>query len=259
MNFDITLIARDWIEDNQANYGFLIQDMNELMISHADYNTYFYSRDDSHTNYHPELIISYTREPDYVNYTLTITTSGSGYSSPAVGVYSYSDGTDEYVSATPEPGWELSHWVLNGVDTGYGDGWVVTMEEDLSIEAVFTETRASLSTIKIYVKDSSGNPVNRAIVSSITQPSGQTTLAGETNPEGFVTFEEVKSGSYTFLASSEEYESNSESITVSQGEINEKTILLEEKPQGIPGFPFETIILGLALGAFLLWSLRAQK
>ena len=84
-------------------------------------------------------------------------------------------------------------------------------------------------------------------------------LVGTTNTEGYIAFEEVKSGSYTFLASSEEYESNSESITVSQGEINEKTILLEEKPQGIPGFPYETIILGLALGAFILWSLRVQK
>jgi hypothetical protein len=259
ITWDVTHIARDWIEEGQENYGLLIKDANEdVIVSPPFYISYFHSREHPQTEFHPELIISYTNEPDYDNYTLTITTSGSGYTNPSAGVYSYSDSRELYVSATPDLGWELSHWVLNGINMGYSDGWVVTMEEDLNIEAVFTATHASLSTIKIYVKDTSGNPINRAEVTSITQPSGQTTLGGTTNPEGYVAFEQVKSGSYTFLASSEEYESNSESITVSQEEINEKTILMEKKSWEIPGFPFESLLVGLTF-IILVHAARAQN
>jgi hypothetical protein len=174
IHWDLTLIARDWIEEGQANYGLLVKDANEevQIINPPFYIAYIHSRENPETEFHPKLRISYV---------------------------------------PPQP------------------------------------------SIKIYVKDTDGTPINRAEVTSITQPSGQTTLAGTTGPEGYIIFEEVKSGSYTFLASSEEYESNSESITVSQGEDLEKTILLEKKPWEIPGFPIESVVIGLALVILLLW------
>ena len=115
-----------------------------------------------------------------------------------------------------------------------------------------------LQIITIYVKDIDGNPINGAGVTSTSQPSGQTTLSGNTGSEGYVTFDDVKTGSYIFLASASGYKSSSESVSTSVGELFEKTMLLEEEPKGIPGFLNESLIIGLVLGTFL-YRLRQQR
>ena len=91
-----------------------------------------------------------------------------------------------------------------------------------------------------------------------SQPGGQSTLTGTTGSEGYVKFEDVKEGSFIFHASAKGYVSNSEVLIASIGEMIEKTILLEEKPKGIPGFPYEATIIGIALGTFLLQLLRQR-
>jgi hypothetical protein len=48
----------------------------------------------------------------------------------------------------------------------------------------------------------------------------------------------------------EKYESSSESISAISEEIIEKTILLEKKQQGIPGFPIITILVALVIFYF---------
>jgi hypothetical protein len=47
-------------------------------------------------------------------------------------------------------------------------------------------------------------------------------------------------------------------LTTTSGEIIEKTILLEEKPKGIPGYPFETILLGIVISILLLKFLQKR-
>ena len=106
--------------------------------------------------------------------------------------------------------------------------------------------------MKINVKDTDGKIIEGATVTSTTQPSGQPTLTGLTNQEGFAYFEKVEAGSYSFLVTIEGYESNSGSLVVSAGDTSETTILLqieEQEPEskGIPGFPPLSIILALAL------------
>jgi PKD repeat protein len=112
--------------------------------------------------------------------------------------------------------------------------------------------------IRVYVKDVDGGPISGAGVTSTSQPGGQSTLTGTTGSEGYVEFEDVEEGSFIFHASADEYVSDSEVLIASIGEMIEKTILLEEKPKGIPGFPYEAVIIGLALGAFLLRLLRQR-
>ena len=112
--------------------------------------------------------------------------------------------------------------------------------------------------IRVYVKDSDGEPISGAGVTSTSQPSGQSTLTGTTGSEGYVEFEDVKEGSFIFHASADGFVSSSEVLIASIGEMIEKTILLEEKPKGIPGFSYEAVIIGLALGAFMLRLLRQR-
>jgi hypothetical protein len=109
--------------------------------------------------------------------------------------------------------------------------------------------------VKIIVKDIDGVSIENATVTSTTQPSGQPTLEGTTNQEGFVLFEKVEDGSFSFLVTLEGYESNTGSLVVSPGDTSETTILLEEKPSeggGIPGFPMLSMLLALSLVIFVL-------
>jgi PKD repeat protein len=143
---------------------------------------------------------------------------------------------------------------------GYQRLSVGGQELSLIFEILGQETVPSTGTpkIRVYVKDIDGEPISGAGVTSTSQPSGQSTLTGTTGSEGYVEFEDVEEGSFIFHASADGYVSNSELLIASIGEIIEKTILLEEKPKGIPGFPYEAIIIGLALGTFLL-RLQQQR
>jgi len=74
-----------------------------------------------------------------VTYDLTIAVDGSGSTDPAVGVHTYSEGSDVPVTATPDSGWAFDHWLLDGVDVGSADPYTVTMDDDHALTAVFTE------------------------------------------------------------------------------------------------------------------------
>ena len=105
--------------------------------------------------------------------------------------------------------------------------------------------------LKIIVRDRDGVLLANASVASTTQPSGQQTLEGTTNQEGFVLFEKVVDGTYSFLVTLEGYESNTGSLAASPGDTSESTILLEKEVVqgggGIPGFPIVSVLLALVL------------
>jgi uncharacterized repeat protein (TIGR02543 family) len=74
-----------------------------------------------------------------VQYTLTISVVGSGTTDPAVGVYTYDEGTLVSVTATPDSGWLFDHWELDGGPAGSANPIEVTMDNDHSLTAFFTE------------------------------------------------------------------------------------------------------------------------
>ena len=126
------------------------------------------------------------------------------------------------------------------------------------------------SHLKVYLQNSEGHPITGAVVSSTSQPSGQSSLSGTTDSDGSVTFSDVKLGSYTFQASQSGYITKSGSVSAQAGETTEITITLEEEAPpaeekeeegggGIPGFPYESIILGFVLGALFLWMLQRRQ
>jgi PKD repeat protein len=126
------------------------------------------------------------------------------------------------------------------------------------IQARETVPSTGIAKIKVYVKDVDGGAISGAGVTSTSQPGGQSTLTGTTGSGGYVEFEGVEEGSFIFHASADGYVSDSEVLIASIGVMIEKTILLEEKPKGIPGFPLEGMIIGLALGTFMLRLLRQR-
>jgi parallel beta-helix repeat protein len=125
-----------------------------------------------------------------------------------------------------------------------------------------------MGSLQITVQDKDGEPINGATVSSTSQPSGQQTLSGSSGTDGSVLFSDLESGSYTFQASKSGYVTNSSSVSVSVGETTELIITIETEPEpeeektgggGIPGFPYESIILGLVFGILMLWMHQRRQ
>ena len=73
---------------------------------------------------------------------LTISVSGSGSTTPAAGVHTYEIGSVATVTATADPGWIHSNWILNGQYVSPINPIEVTMDADQSLTAVFIEDLA---------------------------------------------------------------------------------------------------------------------
>jgi hypothetical protein len=80
-------------------------------------------------------------EPGVDNYTLTIQApSGSGSTNVTTGSHVYPSGTAVKVLASPSAGWSLHHWVLDSVNSGSVNPKTVTMNDNHTLQAVFTYT-----------------------------------------------------------------------------------------------------------------------
>jgi len=71
-------------------------------------------------------------------YNLTITTTTGGTTMPPPVTHSYSDGTIVSVRATPDTGYILHHWELDGSNVGYKSPITITMNQNHTLHAVFT-------------------------------------------------------------------------------------------------------------------------
>jgi len=78
-----------------------------------------------------------TVKPPTVSYTLTITTTTGGTTSPAPGTYTYSPGTVVTVTALPNTNYKLDHWELDGVNQGAPNPIQVTMNTNHALHTVF--------------------------------------------------------------------------------------------------------------------------
>ena len=79
-----------------------------------------------------------------IQYTLTINTTGSGTTSPDMGVYTYGSNSTIHVTATPEAGWQLDHWTLDGAQAGSGEPCTVEMNSNHTLNAAFTQIQYKL-------------------------------------------------------------------------------------------------------------------
>jgi hypothetical protein len=110
--------------------------------------------------------------------------------------------------------------------------------------------------IKLIVRDSGGAPISGVNVLSTAQPNDQPSLIGTTDASGTITFNGVKSGAYTLLASKTGFSYVNGSGTVVAGnDLVINAFLQTQAPSsggGIPGFPTEASILGILLIAIAL-------
>jgi hypothetical protein len=128
---------------------------------------------------------------------------------------------------------------------------------------VVTDTANIPGNLRVNVKDSSGNAVMGASVSSSRQPNEQTALIGVTAADGIVIFSGLAAGNYTIQSSKSGYASTSSKVSVVPGaEANLNMILNSQSSSSgqVPGYPVESIAVGVLLVALLrtLKVLRKQ-
>lgn len=72
-------------------------------------------------------------------YYLTILAGPGGTTNPVPGVYPYGYGTMVSVSEIPNVGYTFDHWVLDSVNVGTANPYVVTMNENHTLQALFAK------------------------------------------------------------------------------------------------------------------------
>ncbi|MGO8805348.1 MAG: carboxypeptidase-like regulatory domain-containing protein [Candidatus Bathyarchaeia archaeon] len=100
-------------------------------------------------------------------------------------------------------------------------------------------------TIQLYLKDSNGNPLKGATVSSTVQPDGVQTLSGTTNATGYIVFQNATAGNYTFSVSAKGYYQTITHVDLknqpSAATLTLATDAASQTSHG--GFPFSTILI----------------
>jgi len=104
--------------------------------------------------------------------------------------------------------------------------------------------------VLIYVKDSKGNPVSHATVTSTSQPSGQPPLSGTTDNTGYITFENVIAGYYTIEANKTGYNINSQLVDVIAR--RETTVIIDLSKAQDPVFSILTLIGWIAIPVIIV-------
>ena len=149
--------------------------------------------------------------------------------------------------------------------TGYTSNTVtlnVVAESTASASTTLQTPAPNTGGIKVTVSDSNSAPIVGATVSSTSTPSGQIALSGVSGSDGSITFNGVVAGSYTLQASMSGYVTGSGSDTVVTGSVASITINLQTQSTGgggVPGYPYEAIIIGVVLVAVVLIMLRRRQ
>jgi hypothetical protein len=109
-------------------------------------------------------------EAPVVQYELVIGVSGGGTTVPAPGAYLYDAGIEVSVDAVPDSGWMLDEWLLDSVSMGAADPYVVTMDANHTLTAVFVEAPVVQATIES--SDSAGTEKNTFHISEEVYVTG---------------------------------------------------------------------------------------
>jgi hypothetical protein len=177
---------------------------------------------------------------------------------------------------------EVSRDATTGSDGKYSDTYQPTVAGSWTVSASWTGNTQyngavsqpvaftvsqppSTGSVKVTVKDKDGKPIVGASISSTSQPSGQSALNGVSGSDGSASFTDVKPGSYTFQGSMSGYVSASGTGNVAAGSSADVSIILQAQSSGggggggIPGYPYEALVVGIVLACVLLWLLQRRS
>ncbi|MEM4037726.1 MAG: hypothetical protein QW700_08050 [Desulfurococcaceae archaeon] len=84
--------------------------------------------------------------------TISVTPSGAGTTSPAVGQYWYAENSAVTVTASPNSGYVFDHWEVNGVNAGSSPTITVTMDRPINLVAVFKQRQEPKYGFRVVVR-----------------------------------------------------------------------------------------------------------
>jgi hypothetical protein len=137
---------------------------------------------------------------------------------------------------------------------------VNVVKETTTDVTIILQIISTTGNLKVIVKDKDGAVIAGASVSSSSQPNSQPQLSGTTGADGVSTFSGVLPGAYALQASKSGYVSGSAQFIVVSGGTGSISINLQAQSfggGGIPGFPYETIAIGILL--FVIWMTLSRK
>jgi parallel beta-helix repeat protein len=152
--------------------------------------------------------------------------------------------------------------------SGYtpSSGFATGLEGNTTEVVVTLQVAPPNGKLTITVKDNGGAVISGATVSSTSQPSGQLTISGTTGEAGQVTFNGIQLGSYTIQATKSGYDSNSVQCEVTQGGTSTLSMTIQAQQTssgggsgGVPGFPYEALIIGVLICVLCLSLSRSRK
>jgi hypothetical protein len=152
--------------------------------------------------------------------------------------------------------------------SGYtpSSGFATGLEGNTTEVVVTLQVAPPNGKLTITVKDNGGAVISGATVSSTSQPSGQLTISGTTGEAGQVTFNGIQLGSYTIQATKSGYDSNSVQCEVTQGGTSTLSMTIQAQQTssgggsgGVPGFPYEALIIGVLICVLWLSLSRSRK
>jgi hypothetical protein len=200
-------------------------------------------------NHNIMAVFTGTTPPSLSNYTLIIEPpEGSGDTDPVPGSYTYHQVVDVTITASPDSGWVLEGWLVDGVNAGEENTITVTMDEDHIVKASFTEAPVTLYTIIIEPPEGQGttDPIPDTYVYYETQSLHVTAVPDS----GWI---------LDHWMLDDEIVDDENPITVNvDGDHNIRAFFQEDETSsnGIPGYPVNSIILGILLCICILYFVQ---
>jgi hypothetical protein len=138
-------------------YTFDVSDISGYTFDHFSYKgiNYYGRPANIQIDSDGELAAHYI--PNITYYTLSISSSGQGSTSPT-GNQQYESGYYAQVGAEPDDGWQLDYWNLDGQNMGNDPVISVHMTSNRNLQAVFVEDQSSEHDLNVLCYDQYYNP-----------------------------------------------------------------------------------------------------
>ena len=142
----------------------------------------------------------------------------------------------------------------NATKTGYITGYGST--------TVIVTTVIQRGSLRLYVRDGSGNPVSAATVTSTSQPSGASPVSSTTDQNGLASFNDIVAGTYVFSIAKEGYETKSVTVSVSANQTSTFTVAIakvETLSSDLLIFIAGIVIAAFVAGTIIFMLMRRRK
>jgi len=140
-------------------------------------------------------------------YDLAISVSGSGNTNPEPGIRRYQSGTTHTITATPNPNWNFTYWLLDGENVGTNPTYRIQIDDNHELTAVF---------------DLIDNDPPRAVIDAILPSSGgasavqgeSISFRGSGYDDGYIVEYRWTSNIDGLLSTSEDFSTSSLSVGI---------------------------------------------